>query len=75
MKEITIDCGACGGVGYEEGMTGTPPSPVQTDCVRCEGTGQLHHGYLSDDLIDLLNDVKDKVDDIKEKVDEIKDAM
>ena len=70
MKEITIDCGACGGLGYEDGMTGTPPSPVQTECARCGGVGQLHHGNLSDDLIDKLNDIYDKVLDIFEKVNE-----
>lgn len=70
MKEITIDCGACGGLGYEDGMTGTPPSPTQTPCGRCDATGNLPHGSLSDDLIDFLNDMSDKINDIFEKVNE-----
>ena len=75
MKEITKNCDACGGLGYESGMSGTPPTPVQTDCTKCDGLGILPHGQLSDDLIDMLEDMNDKINDIKEKIDEIKDEM
>ena len=70
MKEIIKKCQQCGGAGQLTDPVGIPPEMVESDCVMCLGTGVQNHGFLSDDLIDLLQDMNDKINDIFEKVNE-----
>jgi len=64
--EIQSKCMSCSGTGKTNTHDGNPTG----DCVSCSGSGMLVSGYLSSDLVDLIQDIKDKVDDIFEKVNE-----
>ena len=70
-KDIKRKCSSCGGSGKCQGVDPAPPhNPIEVDCRRCVGTGELDSGYLSDDIITLLNDIMDKCNDILEKLNE-----
>ena len=44
--------------------------PGTKTCPLCRGEGKHSNTWLSDDLINLLNDMNDKINDIFEKVNE-----
>ncbi len=70
-KDIKRVCSSCGGSGKAYGVAEGPPyDPIEADCPRCEGSGELSSGYLSDDLVDRINDILDKCNDILERVSE-----
>jgi hypothetical protein len=75
MKELTTTCTSCGGTGETGGTEIDPgtgePIPSDDPCPKCNTSGVIPLGDLSDDFIDFLNDLKDRIIDVKEKCDEI----
>jgi len=72
MKTIHNNCSRCnaGIETIEVPIVGGGTETVERPCIECGGSGKQVLGYLSDDLIDMLQDMQDKINDIFEKVNE-----
>ena len=71
MKEIFSECPRCvDGVETISVTTNGESIPTEITCRTCLGANKVSNLFLSDDLIDFLNDLSNRVDDILEKLNE-----
>lgn len=71
MKQISTSCSKCiDGVESVTRMVDEESITEEITCRTCGGSRLRSTLFLSDDLIDLLNDMNNKIDDIFEKLNE-----